>query len=90
MIGSGADPSAPVTMRNKMWHDAVMGTFKQMPPKDTFGIPKDKSSLGERPKGRNLWASAQWIDALTTVQYAVRNRPKNKDRTPMLVSPEGD
>jgi len=59
-----------------------------MPTKNRFSIPKDKSSLGNRPIGRNLWAYAQWTDALTTVRYAVKNRPNHEDGSPVTEAQE--
>ena len=77
-----------MTMRNKLWHDVIMGTFRNKPAKDNLGGRIDKSTVRNRPTGRNLWAYAQWTDALTTVRYAVKNRPKSEDDSPVLAGEE--
>ena len=74
-LNSGAIPSAPLIMRNSFWRSAVMDVLAKatkdtkMDISHTVHTPPEVAHAG--------LTHIYWLETLTTVRQAVKNRPQS-------------
>ncbi|MCJ1377833.1 hypothetical protein MMC17_000929 [Xylographa soralifera] len=77
VVESGALLSAPLTMRDERWRFAIMDALGGAPTnEDGSTIPKS-SLLTPGETARTGLSHLRWVETLTTVRKAVKDRPKD-------------
>ncbi|MCJ1395473.1 hypothetical protein MMC18_008359 [Xylographa bjoerkii] len=78
IVESGAVPSAPLTMRDDRWRSAIMDALARAPTKKDVSIISKSSLLTPGKTARTGLSHLRWLETLTTVRKAVKDRPKGQ------------
>ncbi|MCJ1404838.1 hypothetical protein MMC11_008064 [Xylographa trunciseda] len=73
---SGALPSVPLIMRDERWRIAIIASLGRTPAGEDVSVVPLSSLLGSRKPALAALSHIRWVETLTIVRKAVKDRPK--------------